>query len=639
MSRIFSDYSSYNGFSMNPTLLAGDGLIIQPYGDGKSMQAGDVIAFPHPEQNYDVVHRIIEVKDGRIRTQGDNNNQIDPYKIDIKDIIGQVVAVKRNDREISIPGGAEGIRYCHRIRRQKRIKDIIAFLFRPIYRALADAGLFYGFADLKVVSFQRPGGVEYQLLRGEHHCGRKKPGIDRWEINFPYRLFVDEQDLYENQGDIYQTGGLFRHLKEISWLEKATLLLFFFTCYELLFPGPKVVLMPEIRVRVYPALLCGLSGLAALLVGGRDLGKYFRRKEICVILLLVLTALISGALSRENPAGMLRALALLTSGLGGFVCARILLNSLMNQQMFKGFCFGSLLVMVLLGFTGMAAIGHVNYFLTWPSNLYHWANWSRVDAYDMSVNLHHWIDVIFLLCCIPLSMIFRKPRQAVCGIVTVFLGYMYLFLTRVRSAILIPICVSMVLLFSNFARRKFMIIALIVMLAGLLGFVIFFPDRVTKLNLQHGSISYRVENYPFSWHIACRHPLTGIGIRSSREKFLADYHPTGIYGQQGKFAVQVKRLVTSENIFLTLLVGLGLPFTLLFMGGIGALMWQLKKYLKTGNGSKIFHPAALFLVLSCCLLHALIYDSFLRLQVSWYFFIFLGLIPINENHPETSPEQ
>ena len=62
---------------MNPTLKAGDGLTIIPYGNRKIL-VGDVVVFSRPEGNHNVVHRVVAADSEGIRTRGDNNINIDP---------------------------------------------------------------------------------------------------------------------------------------------------------------------------------------------------------------------------------------------------------------------------------------------------------------------------------------------------------------------------------------------------------------------------------------------------------------------------------------------------------------------------------------------------------------------------------
>ena len=98
---------NYAGPSMNPTLKAGDGINVIPYGNRKFF-IGDVVVFPRPEGNDNVVHRVVAVDSQGIRTRGDNNLNMDPWVLLPDDIIGRVVSAKRKNRNVTIHGRIRG---------------------------------------------------------------------------------------------------------------------------------------------------------------------------------------------------------------------------------------------------------------------------------------------------------------------------------------------------------------------------------------------------------------------------------------------------------------------------------------------------------------------------------------------------
>lgn len=86
--------------SMEPTFKKGDlvfmqDILIQP-------KVGDIIIFPDPQQNIvsskqvTVTHRIIEINGDTIRTKGDNNPNMDGWKINKKDVIGKAFIIGSN---------------------------------------------------------------------------------------------------------------------------------------------------------------------------------------------------------------------------------------------------------------------------------------------------------------------------------------------------------------------------------------------------------------------------------------------------------------------------------------------------------------------------------------------------------------
>lgn len=195
---------NYTGPSMNPTLQAGDGMIVVPYED-QEIQVGDVVVFQSPEQNHYVVHRVLSVNSQGIRTIGDNNNNTDPWVLQPTDIMGRVVSVRRKDKDIIIHGSARGKAILSFLRIRKRVKAMAIRASSPIYQWLTRSGiirrLFSPVIRTRLIYFKRPGGTEIQLLIRKRVIARLLPGEDKWRIRRPYRLLVDEAILPDNPGN------------------------------------------------------------------------------------------------------------------------------------------------------------------------------------------------------------------------------------------------------------------------------------------------------------------------------------------------------------------------------------------------------------------------------------------------------
>jgi len=189
---------NYTGPSMFPTLKAGDYLEVIPYGDSR-IRIGDVVVFRSPEKERYVVHRVISVSSAGVRTRGDNNNEIDPWVLGPDHITGRVISAQRRRRNIKIYGGAPG-RILTPIRcRIKRINLTISRILHPVYHWLARLGIFRKILTRRfrtqILCFQRPDGIEMQLLMGQWIIGRRLPGKVEWQIRRPFRLFVSEASL------------------------------------------------------------------------------------------------------------------------------------------------------------------------------------------------------------------------------------------------------------------------------------------------------------------------------------------------------------------------------------------------------------------------------------------------------------
>ncbi len=189
---------NYAGPSMNPTLKAGDGLSVIPY-ENRRIQIGDVVVFPHPEGNHNVVHRVVAVDSQSVRTKGDNSINMDPWILSPDDIFGRVVSAKRENRSVTIHGGALGRIFAPILWTIKKVNLSVSIVLHPIYHCLARSGIFIKFNQFlpktRVLSFHRTGGTEYHLLMGNRVIGRRLLGKDQWQIARPFRLFVDETSL------------------------------------------------------------------------------------------------------------------------------------------------------------------------------------------------------------------------------------------------------------------------------------------------------------------------------------------------------------------------------------------------------------------------------------------------------------
>jgi len=188
----------YTGPSMNPTLKDGDGLHLIPY-HGRKIRLGDVVVFLSPEKDRKITHRVISIYGQGIRTQGDNNNQVDSGILKPEHILGRVVYAQRRNRMIRVYGGVMGQLYALMIKEMHIIDSWISSLFRPIYYRLARSGIFKRWALIqertRIISYVRPGGTERQLLLGRRVIGQLLPRKDRWQIRRPFRLFIDEESL------------------------------------------------------------------------------------------------------------------------------------------------------------------------------------------------------------------------------------------------------------------------------------------------------------------------------------------------------------------------------------------------------------------------------------------------------------
>jgi signal peptidase I len=189
---------NYMGSSMNPTLKAGDGITVIPYGYIK-ISIGDVVVFPHPEGNDTVVHRVVALASEGIRTRGDNNLSMDPWVLPPDDIIGRVVSAQRKNRHINIHGRIRGRIIASALRAIKHVNLSVSRILHPFYHWLIKTRILIKcnrfFPKTRILAFNRPMGQEFQLLMGNRIIGRRLPGRDQWQILKPFRLIVNETSL------------------------------------------------------------------------------------------------------------------------------------------------------------------------------------------------------------------------------------------------------------------------------------------------------------------------------------------------------------------------------------------------------------------------------------------------------------
>ena len=169
------------------------------------------------------------------------------------------------------------------------------------------------------------------------------------------------------------------------------------------------------------------------------------------------------------------------------------------------------------------------------------------------------------------------------------------------------------------------VIAILLALALIVGiFFHFLPKE--KIGLEYEPAYYRAENYPFSLHIAKKHPFLGIGLRAPRERYLEDYEIKYPYVTKEKFRESVKYIESSENIFLTFMVDLGFPFLILYVGCVIVLLVRLIRMVKEPDSRSYLPPVALLLPIIAGLLDFQILDGLFHPQISWFFHILLGMI-------------
>jgi hypothetical protein len=394
-------------------------------------------------------------------------------------------------------------------------------------------------------------------------------------------------------------------LTELPLGEKIAWLLFCLTCFQSAFLLPNFAVIAGDRAKLLTALFCVATLIASLTLVKRtaNCGTVY---EVAISAILTALILLSGIESETPEASLLRGFSVAASGLGGFWCARILVTSSGRRAFFTWFCAAVLGTMVALSLLGYALSGSPDYFL--------------------DVNPHPLASRMLLLAFAPLALVLGGvKRNMVVGASILCLAYAVCFLTNLRSAVLIPVVLAaLAVAFGSVNARRFLvvIIPLVVILS-----VFFHHLPEYKKRADNEPTYYRVENYPFSWHIAVRNPFLGNGLRAPREKYLKDYELVYPYSTKEKFADSTKRIVVSENIFLTFMADLGFPFLIIYTGSLTILLLRLIRAASKPDPSGSLPALAILLPLVGALMHFFVLDGLLHAHVSWFFHILLGMIP------------
>lgn len=403
--------------------------------------------------------------------------------------------------------------------------------------------------------------------------------------------------------DLKEAHRFFRF--ESSLGQKLAWLLFCFTSFQVAFLIPYRVIIPGERAKLFSGLLCLVTLLVCYFLA-RSQRKVGTRTELAISLILSVLMLASSIHSLVPATSLGRAFVILSSGLGGFWCARIILSDDTGRRIFRGFC-----LLLLAALLCVCVIWNFVY-----GNVY-----TCVDA-----NPHPLASRILLLWFAPLSCVLPWGAGSV-WIFGVLIGSSYaLFLmSNLRSACLIPVALLLLGSAMKVVRLRYLVAAMVPLFVILA--VFFHQLPATKIGLEFEPAYYRFESYFFSFHIAAKRPLLGIGLTAPRDEFLKDYEIRYPYTTKEKFAESVSVVGTSENIFMSFMAEVGIPFTLLYIAALAVIITRLLRQLSRGESPLLFHPLALLAPLVAGLLHSMVLDGLYHPQVCWFFHILLGLVP------------
>ena len=186
------------GDSMRPLFRPGDRLYFVSCRI-EEVRKGDVIIFLPPGREERIIHRVVSSGPGGIRTRGDANPYTDAWTLRQENIVGRAVFVERGVRVIPVAGGRAGRMLAALIRALRKSDHLASHVLNPCYRGLARSGLFRTLFPPalrpRVISYDRDGQREMQLVIRSLIIGRRPAGTCVWTIRRPFRLIVEEGSL------------------------------------------------------------------------------------------------------------------------------------------------------------------------------------------------------------------------------------------------------------------------------------------------------------------------------------------------------------------------------------------------------------------------------------------------------------
>jgi len=246
----------------------------------------------------------------------------------------------------------------------------------------------------------------------------------------------------------------------------------------------------------------------------------------------------------------------------------------------------------------------------------------------------HWHPVgsrLLIMSFAPLSLALSQNRMdRISGLAILLLNLCAIYIVGnyafIQSIMIIPAIVAVLALFvfkwSGISRQILAATLVVTIAAG----VFFAYINPKNLDRNHISVAYRLESVFFSVDIASKYPWLGNGLWAPRDSLAKDYALQYPFVSAEQFSEWVRHQRTSEDLYLTFLADLGIPFFVLYFGSILYLLLRLLRLSQNPAASFAFHPAAIFLPLAAECLRFIVVDDLFEPQISWFFHILLGLV-------------
>lgn len=328
------------------------------------------------------------------------------------------------------------------------------------------------------------------------------------------------------------------------------------------------------------------------------------RVEIILIGIVLLLAGVNVVMSNDMLRSLYAMRLFLLSGIMALWASMFILADQRHKKIFYYFCCCCLLVIAII---------EIYIYLTKGSN------------YIFIYNPIPTGTLVILLSLGPLYLLTSKSTKLeTIGFLLTIFGLVLIILTQKRGTILAVSVMAISWILYRYVKRYYTIIIALFTVALLIpaGWMVY--KSLDKNIPSHISILYRIEYYPFAFHIYEKHPFWGIGLQTyTHHRYLADYDQRN--KKLGDFPNQVKYLQIFDNMFITAFVELGTIMTLSYLG---LIFYIIIKYCRNTQPFKLHHEREFInlLPLLGIAIHSLTYDSLLWPQINWLFHVQLGIL-------------
>jgi uncharacterized protein YhfF len=400
--------------------------------------------------------------------------------------------------------------------------------------------------------------------------------------------------------------------KTALWVDGAAWILFCGVCVQMVFLQWEMIIIPGVKANLFLGVVC-VAALSTAIISSGSRYIHISCAEIGITCVLIVLAVLSASSSALPLSSSTRAFVFVSSASGGYWCARLLMSTPDRVRAFVWLTAAVLAGLLALSYLGFVFTGATTGFVGF------------IFRHQQQI-----VQCVILLLFAPLALISSGSLAGVavgivelagCSVILYFIGSV-----GHSSAVLVIPLLAAAAVFS--VRSPYITAAAMLFLslasAGATYYVVYLsPEDFTKDISQE----YRVESYPFSRHVVKKAPWLGIGMRAPREEYLSDYRVTSPVMSKEEFRQLVARLVTPENVFLALMVGLGIPFVTVYVIGLVGLLYKLLVGIPRPPPRNGPAPVVLLVPIFGSILHSLTTDTLFSPQLSWFFHILLGLIP------------